>query len=198
MLNPEAPDDADNPIQKATCGPLFPEIDAFKKRFGLELGTGYGMTEIGAVTATEGTTIEDWRSCGKVRPGRPGYRLKVVDEHDEEVGPGVVGELIVRCDEPWCMNVGYYGMPEKTAEAWRNGWFHTGDGFNVRRERQLLLRRPPEGRHPAPRREHLVVRGRGVRQRPPGRDRERGDRSAVGARRGRSEGVRRAQAGVAS
>ncbi len=129
MLNPESPDDAVNPIRRATCGPLFPEIDAFKERFGLELGTGYGMTEIGAVTATEGTNIEDWRSCGKVRPGRPGYRLKVVDEHDEEVEPGVVGELIVRCEEPWCMNVGYYGMPEKTAEAWRNGWFHTGDGF---------------------------------------------------------------------
>ena len=27
------------------------------------------------------------------------------------------------------MNVGYFGMPEKTAEAWRNGWFHTGDAF---------------------------------------------------------------------
>ncbi|MEX0874525.1 MAG: AMP-binding protein [Actinomycetota bacterium] len=129
MLNPEASDDSDNPITRASCGPLFPEVDDFKKRFGLELGTGYGMTEIGAVTATEGTNIEDWRSCGKARPGRPGYKLRVVDSHDEEVGPGVVGELIVRCEEPWCMNVGYYGMPEKTAEAWRNGWFHTGDGF---------------------------------------------------------------------
>ena len=29
------------------------------------------------------------------------------------------------------MNIGYYGMPEKTAESWRNGWFHTGDGFKV-------------------------------------------------------------------
>ena len=34
----------------------------------------------------------------------------------------------MRTTEPWRMMVGYFGMPEKTAEAWRNGWFHTGDG----------------------------------------------------------------------
>ena len=45
-----------------------------------------------------------------------------------------MGELLVRTDEPWRMMVGYFGMPEKTAEAWRNGWFHTGDGV-VRDER---------------------------------------------------------------
>jgi crotonobetaine/carnitine-CoA ligase len=130
MLNPEQPDDADNPISQASCGPLFPEIEDFKKRFGLEVNTGYGMTEIGAPLAST-FDIVDWRSCGRLKSGRPGYELRVVDEHDEPVAPGVVGELIVRCDEPWCMNVGYYGMPEKTAEAWRNGWFHTGDGFKV-------------------------------------------------------------------
>jgi carnitine-CoA ligase len=30
---------------------------------------------------------------------------------------------------PWTMNAGYLDMPEATAKAWRNGWFHTGDGF---------------------------------------------------------------------
>ncbi len=131
MLNPETPTDADNPITRAACGPLFPEVAVFEKRFGLQLGTGYGMTEIGAVTRTDGYQYDDWRSCGKARTGRPGYEIRVVDEHDEPVPVGAVGELVVRCDEPWCMNVGYYGMPEKTAESWRNGWFHTGDGFKM-------------------------------------------------------------------
>jgi crotonobetaine/carnitine-CoA ligase len=45
------------------------------------------------------------------------------------VPDGTVGELIVRTDEPWCLTPGYLGMPEATASAWRNGWFHTGDGF---------------------------------------------------------------------
>jgi len=36
---------------------------------------------------------------------------------------------VVRTDRPWGMNSGYYKNPEATAEAWRNGWFHTGDCF---------------------------------------------------------------------
>ena len=35
----------------------------------------------------------------------------------------------MRTREPWALNAGYYKMPEQTAEAWRNGWFHTGDAF---------------------------------------------------------------------
>jgi crotonobetaine/carnitine-CoA ligase len=58
----------------------------------------------------------------------PGYWVRVADEHDYEVPDGQVGELLVRTTQPWRMMVGYFGMPEKTAEAWRNGWFHTGDG----------------------------------------------------------------------
>ena len=38
-----------------------------------------------------------------------------------------MGEIMVRHDLPWRLNKGYLGMPEATAEAWRDGWFHTGD-----------------------------------------------------------------------
>lgn len=37
--------------------------------------------------------------------------------------------MIVRADHPWVLNAGYLNNPEATAEAWRNGWFHTGDAF---------------------------------------------------------------------
>ncbi len=53
----------------------------------------------------------------------------MVNECDEPLGPGEIGELVVRTPEPWAINVGYYKMPEATVEAWRNGWFHTGDAF---------------------------------------------------------------------
>jgi carnitine-CoA ligase len=43
------------------------------------------------------------------------------------VPDGTPGELIVRSDLPWTFNLGYDGLPEATAHAWRNGWFHTGD-----------------------------------------------------------------------
>jgi crotonobetaine/carnitine-CoA ligase len=55
--------------------------------------------------------------------------VRVVDENDEPLGVGEVGELVVRAAEPWSMNGGYYNMAEATASAWRNGWFHTGDAF---------------------------------------------------------------------
>ena len=43
--------------------------------------------------------------------------------------PGVAGELLLRADEPYAFATGYFGMPEKTVEAWRNLWFHTGEAL---------------------------------------------------------------------
>jgi crotonobetaine/carnitine-CoA ligase len=40
----------------------------------------------------------------------------------------------LRTDRPWSMNHGYYKNPTATASAWRNGWFHTGDGFKYDEE----------------------------------------------------------------
>jgi crotonobetaine/carnitine-CoA ligase len=37
--------------------------------------------------------------------------------------------LILRTEAPWAMNHGYNNNPQATADAWRNGWFHTGDAF---------------------------------------------------------------------
>ena len=42
---------------------------------------------------------------------------------------GTPGELVARHSLPWTINSGYKNMPEATAKAWRNGWFHTGDQF---------------------------------------------------------------------
>jgi crotonobetaine/carnitine-CoA ligase len=122
------PDDSDNPLETVVCGPLIPEIAAFKRRFGVKVMTCYGMTETGIVITTtdDGTP---WQSCGKIRSGYPGVELRVVNRHDEPVAPGVVGELAVRAAAPYALNLGYYKMAEKTVEVWRNGWFHTGDAF---------------------------------------------------------------------
>lgn len=130
MLAEPQPDDADNPLDKIYVGPIIPQIEQFMERFGItRVGTGFGMTEIGAPIMSDGFSLANYQSCGRARSGPPNYEIRVVDERDEEVGPGVVGELVVRAGDPWVMNAGYYGMPEQTARAWRNGWFHTGDGF---------------------------------------------------------------------
>ena len=53
----------------------------------------------------------------------------MVDEHDCLVKDGMVGQLILRTEAPWALNHGYNANPQATSEAWRNGWFHTGDAF---------------------------------------------------------------------
>ena len=108
--------------------PLIPELADFNRRFDTTVNTVFNMTEISSPIEADydETTDMPVTACGRTRPGDD---LRVVDEHDRELPRGQLGELIVRADEPWVLNAGYFNMPEKTAEAWRNGWFHTGDGF---------------------------------------------------------------------
>jgi crotonobetaine/carnitine-CoA ligase len=127
---PPKPDDADNPLRSILLGPMIPEMEDFERRFGVKVATCYGQTEIGAAVST---TFDHgpWATCGRPRTDYPRSEVQIVNEFDEAVGVGEVGELVVRSREPWALNAGYYKMPEKTAEAWRNGWFHTGDAFKV-------------------------------------------------------------------
>ncbi len=123
-------DDLRHPLKNVFMVPLVPYIDEFKSRFGVRVSTGFGSTEQGpAIQTGWNTSSETWKSCGKFRSGYSGFEVRVVDDNDYEVRPGEVGELIIRSSEPWTMSLGYFGMPDKTAEAWRNGWFHTGDAF---------------------------------------------------------------------
>jgi crotonobetaine/carnitine-CoA ligase len=124
------PDDASTPLRQVLMSPLLPDVEGFMARFGLEVTTGYGMTEIGPVICGAAGQIsnENYRSCGRLLPG---YEARLVDEHDYEVPAGELGELIVRSDRPWMLNLGYVGLPDESMKAWRNGWFHTGDLFRV-------------------------------------------------------------------
>jgi crotonobetaine/carnitine-CoA ligase len=107
--------------------PMPPFKDAFEERFGVRMVTGYGQTETNLV-AVDG--LDEWRpgSCGRAAPG---YELLIVDEQDEPVSPGTVGEIVVRASRPWTMFQGYWGKPEATVQAWRNLWFHTGDAGSM-------------------------------------------------------------------
>lgn len=96
---------------------------AFKQRSGIHLIDGYGSTEtnfvIGTTTATQrpgsmGTVVE-------------GYHARVLDPSGNDAKPGEAGELILSSDDKLAFATGYFAMPEKTAEAFRDGWFHTGD-----------------------------------------------------------------------
>jgi crotonobetaine/carnitine-CoA ligase len=84
---------------------------------------GYGSTETNLVI---GATAKH-RKPGYMGPVFRGFQVRVVDEADNEVPDGDPGELVVRAAEPFAFATGYFNMPEKTVEAWRNLWFYTGD-----------------------------------------------------------------------
>lgn len=122
---PPSPQDRDHTLRKAVMIPLDDNWKAFRERFGVEIWTMFNMTEIN-VPITSQPGPEKPGTCGRPREG---VEVRIVDDHDCEVGPGEVGELILRTDAPWALNSGYFKNPEATAQAWRNGWFHTGDAF---------------------------------------------------------------------
>jgi crotonobetaine/carnitine-CoA ligase len=124
---PPRSDDADNPLRLSWSVPVSDSwAPAFEKRFDMRILQGYGMTEF---------SVPVWGDLADpVTPGCAGrvidefFALQVVDpETDEPLAPGEVGEIVVRPKQPFVFMAGYYRMPEKTIEAWRNLWFHSGD-----------------------------------------------------------------------
>ena len=126
MLNaePEREDDADNPLRVIYAVPIPAEFQAaFEKRFGLVFIEAYGSTEANVVAASQ-PGASPTGSFGKA--GRF-YEIEIHDESDNPCPPGVAGEIVVRPKRPGMLLTGYYKLPEKSLEAMRNLWFHTGD-----------------------------------------------------------------------
>jgi carnitine-CoA ligase len=95
----------------------------FAARTGVRIIDGYGSTETNFVI---GTRLEGQKP-GAMGPVFDGFAARVVDEDDNELPDGAPGELVLRADAPFAFSTGYFNDPDKTVEAWRNLWFHTGD-----------------------------------------------------------------------
>jgi long-chain acyl-CoA synthetase len=116
---------------------------AFGEKFKTLVLEGYGMSETGVLSYNQLTKPA---KPGTVGQPLMGIEIRVHDENDQPVPTGTVGEIVVRGH---CVMKGYYKRPEATAEAMRNGWFHTGDlGFIdedgyitiVDRKKDLIIR----------------------------------------------------------
>ena len=94
----------------------------FERVFGLRVLEGYGLSETSPLACFN--HFEKPSKPGTV--GQPifGVQVKCVDDNDKEVPRGERGEVVIRGSN---VMKGYYKRPEATAEAFRNGWFHTGD-----------------------------------------------------------------------
>lgn len=120
-----APEEREHSLRVALApGGTEEQAREFERRFGVAVVEGYGSTET-SMPLCNRVGGDYWPArMGKVVPG---FHAKVVDEQDVEVAPGVPGELVLRHDPPFAFATGYFRMPDRTIEAWRNLWFHTGD-----------------------------------------------------------------------
>ena len=120
-------------VRYALCGSAeVPDelLDEFRQVFGAPIAESYGLTEGGPVPLCNSRwALKRRGSCGREIPG---CDVRLVDEHDHDVGVDAVGELVTR--NPGLAR-GYWKRPEATAERFRNGWLHTGD----------LMRRDADG-----------------------------------------------------
>ncbi|WP_409181202.1 acyl-CoA synthetase [Amycolatopsis sp. VS8301801F10] len=100
----------------------LPVIEFYESK-GLTFVEGFGMTELSpAALVLESAFVRS--HAGSV--GRPFLHVeaRIVDERDDDVPAGTVGELVLRGPNVFA---GYWGLPEASAEALRGGWFHSGD-----------------------------------------------------------------------
>ena len=126
FLYHQTPDskDSQNPLERILMVPLIPEVEDFKRRFDCLVSTTWGGTEMNCPTRS-GFDLVDNMSCGRVANDR--YEVRIADENDAELPPGIPGEALVRTKEPWIITTGYWNHPEWTEKAFRNLWYHTGD-----------------------------------------------------------------------
>jgi crotonobetaine/carnitine-CoA ligase len=131
LLNqPSVPEERGHRVKFGLGAGVEPELHpAFEQRFGFPLIEVWGMTETGRIYADS----HEPRQVTTRAFGRPfgGFEAKVVDDRDREVPRGTEGELLVRWAGPEGPRhgffAGYLKNPEDTNDAWRGGWFHTGD-----------------------------------------------------------------------
>jgi long-chain acyl-CoA synthetase len=107
-----------------SAGAIMPATlnQRFEERFGIPLLDGYGITETSTMVTMNGPT--GTRVPGSCGFPVPGLAVRLVDANGRDVDPGHEGELIVRGPN---VMPGYHNKPQETANALRDGWYHTGD-----------------------------------------------------------------------
>ncbi|MFO1061345.1 MAG: AMP-binding protein [Dongiaceae bacterium] len=145
---PARADDADNPVRAGYGVPTPVDLHPrFEQRFGCVLVEVYGSTEANTVTFNP-YDARKWGSCGLPTAG---YEVRLVDADDNPVGPGEVGEMLVRPTRAHSILEGYWRQPQRTAEVFGGLWYRTGD----------LLRADEDGYHFFVGRKGDTVRHRG-------------------------------------
>jgi long-chain acyl-CoA synthetase len=119
-------------------------MHGFEEKFGCKVLEGYGLSETSPVASFNHPDRE--RKAGSIGTPVEGVEMKVVDEEGHDLPTGEVGEIVIRGHN---VMKGYWNRPDATAEAIRDGWFHTGDMakvdedgyfFIVDRKKDMIIR----------------------------------------------------------
>jgi long-chain acyl-CoA synthetase len=117
---------------------------AFEERFGCVILEGYGLSETSPVASFNHPDRP--RKPGSIGTPIRGTEMKVIADDGSDVPAGEVGEIVIRGHN---VMKGYFGRPDATAEAIRDGWFRTGDMarvdedgyfFIVDRKKDMIIR----------------------------------------------------------
>ena len=143
LLNqPPAPEERQHQVRFGLGAGVEPQLHAaFEERFGFPLVEVWGMTETGRIYADR---LEP-RQINTRAFGRPfgGFEARVVDDAEGEVPRGADGELLVRWGGAEGPRHGFFSGYLKdaraTEEAWRGGWFHTGDTVRQMDDEMLVF-----------------------------------------------------------
>jgi len=136
MKQPERENDADNKVRLVISAACPTNLwEPFEKRFGLTLWEGYGAVDGGGIGAA------NFGNAPTGSVGKPGDELdwKLVDNDDNEVAKGDIGELIGRFKGERKASVEYYKNPEASAEKVKDGWVRSGDLFYADSEDNLYF-----------------------------------------------------------
>ena len=106
---------------------LNPEVfRQFEKQTGLKIMEGFGQSE---TTLVIGNLVGKSHKIGSMGKPVPIYDVDLIDSDGNSVGIGDPGEIVIHTEKgaPCGLFCEYYNAPEKTAEVWHDGVYHTGD-----------------------------------------------------------------------
>jgi long-chain acyl-CoA synthetase len=148
MLHCDKKDDVDTSSLRlcVSGGSAMPVevMKGFEEQFGCNVLEGYGLSETSPVASFNHPDRE--RKPGSIGTPIEGVEMKVVDDDGGDVEQGEVGEIVIKGHN---VMKGYWNREEETAEAIKDGWFHSGDmgkidedGYFsiVDRKKELIIR----------------------------------------------------------
>jgi long-chain acyl-CoA synthetase len=118
-------------------GPVPPTLKAqWRDELRLPLVESYGQSELGGFVGLGFPALEDTRHFGAVGLPLPDKEVRILDRDGHVLPVGEIGEICLRGGYMW----GYWDKPDKTAEALRGGWLHTGDAGMIDRDGYVTMR----------------------------------------------------------